>query len=107
MPICKHDKIRCEFCGYAEYIHTKQGYAMYCDYEKRLYGGERLNIDELLKLWSEKSEPADMSGLRNDFKTVAEYSVTMVEELENAGFSRKEAIAILIGVLQANMKTGR
>ena len=80
---------------------------MYCNYEKRLYGGERLNIDELLKLWSEKSEPVDMSGLRNDFKVAAEYSVAMVEEFENAGFSRKEAIAILIGVLQANMKTGR
>ena len=80
---------------------------MYCGYEKRIYGGERLNIDELLKLWSEKSEPVDMSGLRNDFKAAAEYSVAMVEEFENAGFSRKEAIAILIGVLQANMKTGR
>ena len=99
MPICKHDKIRCEFCGYAEYISTDKGYAMYCGYEKRLYGGERLNIDELLKLCSEKAEPADMSGLRNDIRTVAETSSMVVEEFQQAGFSREEALELLIEII--------
>ena len=104
MPICKHDKIRCEFCGYAEYISTDKGYAMYCNYEKRLYGGERLNIDELLKLWSEKAEPADMSSIRNDIRTVAETSAMIVEEFQQAGFSRGEALLLLTETIKANAK---
>lgn len=104
MPICKHDKIRCEFCGYAEYIGTDNGYAMYCGCENRLYGGERLNIDELLKLWSEKAEPADMSDIRNDLRTVAEHSAMMVEEFVNAGFSRGEALLLMSEIIKANMK---
>ena len=104
MSICKHNKIRCEFCGYAEYISAGKGYAMYCNYEKRLYGGERLNIDELLKLWSEKAEPADMSDIRNNLRTVAEYSAMMVEEFVNAGFSRGEALLLMSEIIKANMK---
>ena len=63
-----------------------------------------MNIDELLKLWSEKAEPADMSDIRNDLRTVAEYSVMMVEEFVNAGFSRGEALLLMAEIIKANMK---
>lgn len=63
-----------------------------------------MNIDELLKLWSEKAEPADMSSIRNDIRAVAEYSAVMVEEFVNAGFSRGEALLLMSEIIKANMK---
>jgi len=61
-----------------------------------------MNVEELLKLWSEKSKPNDMSQLRNDVKVVADLSTIIVEEFENAGFSREEALIILTEIIKAN-----
>lgn len=61
-----------------------------------------MNVEELLKLWSEKSKPNDMSQLRNDIKEVADLSTIIVEEFENAGFSRAEALIILTEIIKAN-----
>ena len=61
-----------------------------------------MNVEELLKLWSEKSKPNDMSQLRNDVKVVADLSTIIVEEFENAGFSRAEALILLTEIIKAN-----
>jgi len=61
-----------------------------------------MNVEELLKLWSEKSKPNDMSQLRNDVKEVADLSTIIVEEFENAGFSRAEALILLTEIIKAN-----
>lgn len=61
-----------------------------------------MNVEELLKLWSEKSKPNDMSQLRNDVKEVADLSAMIIEEFENAGFSRAEALIILTEIIKAN-----
>lgn len=61
-----------------------------------------MNVEELLKLWSDKSKPNDMSQLRNDVKEVADLSTIIVEEFENAGFSRAEALILLTEIIKAN-----
>jgi len=65
---------------------------------------DKLNIDGLLKLWAEKSEPKDITQIRNNLREGAELCAMMVEEFEQAGFSRVEALLLLSEFIKANIK---